>query len=118
MSKYNEVVFFNPAGCMNMTKCWVGIVTPTTGNGHTVDISSAEFNNIISYALTATKNTAVPTSVPKISVKSISNTALVINCIEGSASLVSVLGLSVLQGVSEQFANVSGLTIGIVIFGN
>lgn len=93
-------------------------VTPSTGNGHSVDITSCGFSNILSVNAIAVKNTSTATSVPNVAIKSVSTTAIVLNIIEGNSSLVTLLGSGVLLGVATLFANVTGLTIYLTIEGN
>lgn len=114
----NAPTNFNGSGQISITKRWMGVITPNTGNGYSVDISSAGFSNVMSVNAIAAKNTATTTSVPNISVKSYTTTAVVLNIIEGNSSLVSILGSGVLLGVSTQFANVSGLTVWVIVEGN
>lgn len=113
-----DVITYNASGIVPITKRWIGLITPNTGNGYVVDVSSASFNNILNVQAITIKNTSAATAVPKISLKNFSNTQVVLNIIEGNSSLVTILGFNVLQGVSESFANVTGLTIYLLVEGN
>lgn len=52
---------------------------PTTGNGFSVDISAVGFTTILSATVSIEKSTADLASVPMVSIKSISNSAIVVN---------------------------------------
>lgn len=84
-------------------KIWDTTFTPSVSSGQTVDISSAGFSSPPMVFVTAERNTAVATSVPQISLKSRTSTQLSFNIIEGSANLVTILGISVLSGVPTVF---------------
>ena len=103
---------------VSVTKVAMGTVTPSTGNGYSIDISGVGFSNVLGYEIMSVKSTASATSVPKVSVKSVSNTAIVVNIIEGNANTVNILGSLVLLGVSEQFVNTTGLTLNVIVYGN
>lgn len=103
---------------ISVTKWATGTVSPSTGNGYSIDISGVGFTNVIGYSVEAIKNTATPTSAPKVSIKSISSTAIVVNIIEGNSSTVNILGSLVLLGTSEQFAITTGLTLKVSVWGN
>lgn len=103
---------------VSITKWGVGTVSPSTGNGYSIDISGVGLTNLLGYSITPIKNTATPTSAPKLSVKSESNTAIVVNIIEGNASTINILGSLVLLGTSEQFAVTTGLTLRVLVWGN
>ncbi len=110
----NELTHYNASGVLSVTKRWIETVTPSTGNGYSIDISSAGFTNVLGVSIISIKNTSTPTSVPKVSIKSITSTAVVVNIIEGNATLQ----LGLLLGTSEQFVNTSGLTLMVIVEGN
>lgn len=103
---------------ISITKFASGIVTPNTGNGYSIDISGVGLSSLLGYSIEPIKSTATATSVPKIAIKSSSNTAIVVNVIEGNATTVNILGNLVLLGASETFVNVSGLTLNVTVWGN
>jgi hypothetical protein len=114
----DSVVFYNTAGRVNQRlKVWSDVVTPSTANGYSVDISSAGFATVLYANAMPIRNTATTTSVPNCAVKSITTTAVVFNIVEGNSSLVSLLGSGVLLGVSNQFANTTGLTLYVQVYG-
>lgn len=114
----DSVQFFNSAGRVNQRiKVWSDVVTPSTANGYSVDISSASFGTVLYVNAIPIRNTATTTSVPNCAIKSISTTAVVFNIVEGNSSIVSILGSGVLLGVSNQFANTSGLTLYVQVYG-
>lgn len=103
---------------VSITKQAFATVTPTTGNGYSIDISGVGLSNLVGYSIVPIKSTATATSVPKIAIKSESTSAIVVNIIEGNASTVNILGSLVLLGTSEQFVNVTGLTLKVILYGN
>lgn len=118
LATFKQINFYGPSGPISITKEWVGTVTPTSASGFVVDISSAGFTNVLGAFPIAIKNTATATSSPQVSVKSFSNTQVVLNFTEATSSLVSVLGFNVLQGVPVQFASLTGLSCQLVVVGN
>lgn len=117
--------YYNGSGAVTApTKKWVGIITPNTGNGYSVDISSAGFASVMTISVMPVINTATATSVPTMAVKSVSNTAIVFNLVSGSAATTNVLttllgGLTaVLQGPPTVFANTTGVTFYLEVTGN
>ncbi len=109
---------YNSSGVIPINKKWYGLVSPSTGNGYSVDISSAGFTSVTSVMAIGIKNTATATSTPQVAVKSVSTTAVVLNITEASASVVTILGISVLSGPASIFANTSGLTVYVEVTGN
>lgn len=91
---------------LSTTKIRIGTFTPTTGNGYSIDISGGGFSNIWGYSIIPIKNTATPNSVPLVSIKSVSTSAIVVNLVEGQAGLGLV------------FADVTGVTLKVVVYGN
>lgn len=110
--------YYNDSGILPApVKKWIKIVTPSTGNGYSIDISSAGFTSIISCNVIAIKNNSTANLSPNVAIKSISNTAIVVNVVEGNAATVSILGINVLSGSPMVFANVSGLTLSVEVTG-
>lgn len=109
---------YNSSGILRVSKQWHGLITPNTGNGYSVDISSAGFTNVINVQAIGVKNTSTATSSPQISIKSVSTTTIVVNITEASANLVTILGSSVLQGPAAIFADTTGLTFYLLVQGN
>lgn len=84
----------------------------------TIDISPAGFTQIAGVNIMAMRNTSTATSSPQISIKSYSTSSIVANITEGNATLVTILGLSVLQGASMQFvATPSTVTLCVFAIG-
>jgi len=114
----DSVTFYNASGKINQKiKVWTGNVAPSTANGYSIDISSAGFSTIISANVIAVRNTSAAASSPNVSVKSKSTTALVVNIVEDNTATVSILGIGVLSGLPSVFANITGLTLDVVVFG-
>lgn len=112
------VSWFKTGGAQTTpTKIWMDTVVATSSNGLSIDITSAGFSAILGYQVVAIRNTGTVTSCPNVSVKTVSTSAIVVNIVEFQTSLVSVLGFSVLQGLPVLFANTSGLSVGVVVWG-
>ncbi len=112
------ISYFKTGGTQTTpTKKWIDVVTPNTGNGYSVDISSAGFSAILSYQVIAIRNTGTVSSVPNVAIKTVSTTAIVVNIIEQSTNLVTLLGVSVLSGLPTVFASTSGLSLMVIVEG-
>lgn len=96
-TEYNPVVsFFTSAGQIRQpTRVWDGIITPSTGNGQVIDISSAGFSSINSITITPANNTTSVTAMPLVAIKSYTSSQVVINILASNNQLVSVLGTTV-----------------------
>lgn len=114
-----SVAQFNASGSVTaFTKRWTGEVAPSTGNAYSIDISSAGFSTIGNVQIIGIKNTATVTSMPNVSIKTKSTSAIVVNITEGNTATVVILGINVLNGAPTIFANVSGLTLSVMVEGN
>lgn len=103
-SAYGPTRFYNRSGeIFKQMKVYMDTFVCTTGNGMVIDISPAGFTKVAGVNVIAERSTATATSSPQTSIKSWTTSAVTVNITEGNATLVSVLGLSVLQGVSTQF---------------
>lgn len=110
--------YYNASGSMSApTKVWMGTVTPTTGNGYSINISSAGFSTILGYQVIVNKNNSTANSSANVSVKSVSTSALVVNIVEGNASTTTILGINVLSGAPLDWANTTGMTLSVIVFG-
>lgn len=114
----NNITFFNQSGAIIVNKVMSFSVTPNTSNGYSISISQAGFTNVMGYSIIAVKNTGAATSSPNVSVKSVSTSAIVVNITEGSTNIVTLLSTSLLSGAPVVFADVTGLTLNVVVFGN
>lgn len=109
---------YNASGKVNQSlKIWSANVTPSTSNGHSIDISSAGFTTILSATVTAVRNTTSAATSPNVSIKSKSTTALVVNVVEDNPATVTILGINVLSGSPSVFANTTGLTLDVIVIG-
>ncbi len=99
------------------TKNWIKIVTPSTSNGYSIDISSAGFSSIIGIKILTIKNNSTANLSSNVSVKTWTTSSVVVNIVEGNANTVSILGINVLSGAPLVFANVTGLTLSVEITG-
>lgn len=117
----NQVIslksYFDGSGPITPTKKWMDTVSPDTGDGYVVDISSAGFSEIWTITLASTKNTSSATSAVKVSLRSKTTSELVLNIIEGNDSTISLLGSIVALGATEVFADTTDLQIAITVEG-
>lgn len=113
-------VFYDHNGqlIVNQVKIWADTTSPTTGNGFSIDISSAGFSVIKSATVTAQNNTASIVSMPIVVIKSISTTALVVNIMEQNSATTTILGITVLSGSPLQLASTTtGMLLNIKVEG-
>lgn len=110
---------YGPSGPITeRMKTWEQMITPSASNGFIVDISSADFDQITNVQITVGRNTTTPTSVPNISIKSITTTQLILNITQPNSTTVNILGINVLSGAAAQWAtSISDITIHIKIEG-
>jgi hypothetical protein len=112
------IAYYNAAGLISaVVKKWVGIVSPNTANGYSIDISSAGFTTILNVQIICIRNTSAATSSPNVSIKSISTTAIVCNIVEASTAQVTILGSSVVAGLPIVFASTAGLQLQVMVEG-
>lgn len=93
-----------PVRAMNSMKVIHIKVTPTVANGGSIDITDCGLSSVVNASIMAKRNNTNAYDVPQVSLKTVSNTSITYNIVQGSNTLVSVLGLSVLQGPSTIFA--------------
>lgn len=98
-------------------KIWSDIVTPSTSNGYSIDISSAGFTTVLSANVVAIRNTSSAATSPNVSIKTMSTTSITVNVVEDNSATVSILGIGVLSGLPSVFANVTGLTLSVMVIG-
>lgn len=111
----DSVQYYNGSGhIIQKIKEWTAIVTPTTGNGYSIDISAAGFSTILSANVTTQFNTGTATSLHVVEIKSISTTAIVVNILQ--QNVTSILGIDVLAA-SSFIGSGTGLTAHIIVRG-
>lgn len=95
--EYNPVVrYYTSSGIINQpTRVWDGVITPTTGAGQTVDISSAGFSSINSVSITPANNTSTVTSMPFVCIKSYTTSQITVNVLTSNNQTISILGANV-----------------------
>lgn len=117
----SPVSIYNAGGHIGYTslKCWVdSIVSPSTSNGLSINISSAGFSQILGVSLSARRNTTNANEVPIASLKGRTTSALSVNIFEPNSSLVNLLGSLVLLGAPLQFAtDLPSITIYVTVWG-
>lgn len=111
---YNDSGLIAPA-----TKIWSATVSPSTSNGYSIDISSSGFTTVLpgGISIVATRNTSTVTSVPNVAIKTISTTAVVVNITEANPNTTTILGIPVLSGAPNVFANTTGLSLEVTVKG-
>lgn len=77
-------------------RTWADTLTPSTGSGYVVDISSAGFTKVLSVQAQVQTNTTVANDVPVVAVKSYTTSQVILNIVQGNTTAVSVLGVNVL----------------------
>lgn len=116
---YDPIKFYNRNGVSTpISKIYIDTFNVSSSSGYTVDISGVGFTSIKGAQAVAMKNSATATSVPNVSVKTVTTSAVTLNLTEGNGSLVNVLGSNVLLGPSTAFASTSGLQVAVIVFGN
>ncbi len=116
---YDPIKFYNRNGLSApVSKIYLDTFNVSSSSGYSVDISGAGFTSIKGAQAVAMKNSATATSVPNISVKTVSTSSVVLNITEGNGSLINLLGSNVLLGPSTSFASTSGLQVAVMVFGN
>lgn len=115
---YDRIRFFNKSGEITRgMRIYTDTVVCTSAT-QTVSYASAGFSKIASVSIMAERNTSNAYDVPQASIKSWTNSAAVVNITQGSNTLVSVLGLNVLQGPSTTFVTTpSSVTLHLQIVG-
>lgn len=118
--EYAPVRYFGPAGedmAPSGRRVWRAEVTPTTANGYSIDISSAGFTTIQGVYITEKKNTSAA-DAPICTIKSMTNTALVVNLQASNQAVISLLGVNVLSGLPMIFpADITGVTLLVTVTG-
>ena len=109
---------YGSGGTQSVTKIWSGVISPNTSNGYSIDISSAGFSNIISAVIVAEKNSASVYSIPNVSIKSRTTSAIVVNITEANSATTTILGITVLSGGPLVFANATGLSLHLLVISN
>lgn len=114
----DSVKFYNHSGIVNKKiKIWSDTVSVTAASGFSVSISSASFGAVLCIIPNAMLNTATATSVPNVSIKSYTTSAVVMNFTQGSSNLVTLLATSVLAGAPTIFASTTGLKVALTVIG-
>lgn len=101
------------------TRIFADTIRATTGNGFSIDISSAGFSTIPRIQITATRNTGTAIAVVNVAAKSVSTTTIVVNIVEGNPNTVNILGNIVTLGAPTQFvATPSDVLLNVQAVGN
>lgn len=112
----NRVKYYTTGGALTSTmKTWVGIITPSSSSGYSVDISSAGFSTILSIQVQALNNTNTVTSMPMVTVQSYTTSAVVISIITSNNATIASL-LSPIIGLVTA-SSLSGTTLHVRVDG-
>ena len=117
---YYPISFFNHNGQFQTDgmKVYCDTLTPTTAVGQSIDISAAGFSSITTAQVIALRATGSADASPQVSINTITTTSLTVNITQANASLVTILGLNVLQGNGLLFAtNLSGVKLYVMVLG-
>ena len=81
---------YNSSGLIPIApfKIWTETITPSTGSGQVVDISSAGFSTILSVQLTATNNTNTISSMPFVSLQSYTSSQVTFNILTYNSGFI------------------------------
>lgn len=117
VSVTDSIKVYNASGAVNQKiKVWAETLTPNTGNGYAVDISSAGFNTVLSVSAISEFSTGTTTTMRNVEVKSVSTTQVVVNIAQPNATNISLLGLTLL-GVPTYIGSGTGTKLHIVVYG-
>lgn len=98
---YTPTRFFDRNGEVDNSggrRVWRDVITPTTGNGQVIDISSAGFAQVTNLSILPLRNTATTTQIPTVSLKSVSNTSISVNIVQ--ANTVNLNAANVALGLN------------------
>ncbi len=116
MAAADSIQYFDATGRIRkIQKEWVGIVTPSTANGATIDISSAGFATITDIQIQAASNTSTATSVPLVSLKSYTTTQVTCNILVSNNATIANLLQPIIGLVFP--ASVTGITLHVRVEG-
>lgn len=116
---YDPIKFYNRNGLTTpISKIYIDTFNVSSSSGYSVDISGVGFTNVRGCHAVAMKNSSTATSVPNVSIKTVSTSTITLNLTEGNGSLINVLGNDVLLGPSTAFASTAGLVVILIVFGN
>lgn len=107
-SSHVPIRVFTRAGEVDLggSRVFVDTFTLTTGNGYSIDISSAGFSVAPKVQINPQINTSDPMLCPTVTIKSISTTAVVVNVTEPSPTTLNILGLGLaVQSPQQRFVN-------------
>lgn len=98
----NRILLYGASGRIsNRMRVWGGIITPSTATNQTIDISSAGFSTLLSVSVDLEYNGGLVWNT----IVYRSTTQITCNLYRPNTSLVTILGLNVLQGVPFLTAN-------------
>lgn len=111
-----QVLQYNRSGAISpQLRVFTDTITPTTGNGFSINISTAGFTRVTSVQVQAESNTTSAASVPLVAIRSYSTSAVVVNIVQSNSTLISLLGINVLG--LQFLQSVSGVRLHVTVFG-
>lgn len=116
-SSFDSIKLYNSSGQVNRRiKIWAETITPSTGNGLSVDISSAGFSTILSVHAVSEYTSGTTSTMRNVELKSISTSAIVVNIAQPNATAIALLGLTLL-GVPSYIGSGTGTKLHVVVYG-
>lgn len=114
------LIRFGNTTAANQIRIYDTVITnPPTASGFTVNYSHVGFTAAPTIMAIAERNTSTLSESPQISVKGRTTSSVSFNITQGNATLVTVLGLSVLQGTASVAASpLSSITIHLLAYGH
>lgn len=108
----NLIKFYNRSGLVShQMKVWADTVTPSTANGYSVNITSAGFTTILSVQATVFQNSSTAATIPLISGKTFTTSAIITNVQTSNSGVLGILTGLIFA------TSLTGMTIHVVVVG-
>lgn len=111
--------YYNHSGVIvGQTKIFNDTISPTTALGFSISTSAAGFTSIQSIQVQVESNQTSASTAPLVSIKSYTNSTVVVNLVQANSALISlgILPLSVLG--LQPLQSLTGVRVHITVFGN
>lgn len=119
--EYRPNIYYNRYGVQMYPegrKVFQDSFSVTNPNGFAVDLSKAAFDSVKAVYLTTSRNTNTATDVPRAEVRTLTNSMLTVNIVQGNGTTVNLLGSLVQLGTSNTFAtNPSDIRLFVTVIG-
>lgn len=120
-SAYVPPIYFNRNGIQMYPegrKIFQDTFAVTMSNGFQVNLAQAGFDSIKAVYLTCARNTNTATDVPRAEIRTITNSMLTVNLVQGNGTTVNLLGSLVQLGTSNTFAvNPTDIRLFVTVIG-